>query len=69
MYDYVGYIEMYYDEEDYIRTGIGSIRADEQVRYSDKELDKMYPFDPIEDNPWIEEDVKELKAQKELKNQ
>ena len=55
--------ELYFDEEDYIRTGIGMIRADEQVRYSDRELDKMYPFDPIEDNPWTEEELKALKNQ------
>ena len=56
---------MYYDddEEDYIRTGIGSIRAGERIQVSEKELDKMYPFDPIEDNPWTEDDLKKLKNQ------
>jgi len=26
-------------------------------------LDEMYPFDPVEDNPWSEEDLKALKNQ------
>lgn len=61
--------ELYFDEEDYVRTGAGLIRTDELVRPTQAEFDKIYPYDPIEDNPWTEEDVKELKAQKELKNQ
>lgn len=53
----------FFNEEDYVMTGTGFIRADERVQYSDKELDSMYPFDPIEDNPWTEEDLKALKNQ------
>lgn len=53
----------FFNEEDYVMTGAGFIRADERMQYSDEELDKMYPFDPVEDNPWSEEDLKALKNQ------
>jgi len=51
--------ELYFDEEDYVRTGAGLIRTDELVRPTQAEFDKIYPYDPIEDWPWTEEDLKD----------
>lgn len=55
--------ELFFDEEDLVRTGYGLIEAGERIQVSEKELDEMYPFDPIEDNPWTEDDLKKLKNQ------